>query len=253
MSFASSSVIRRHFRQRFGISASRVGIRREVKWYWYALLWIVVISVSLAIAGWMYDAGRRFAGFERAETEKELQGLRDRISALEVTAESATEASRIAEGRLQVELATLEQLTTEVRSLKNENSALKEDLALFDGLVSEAGQTQPGIRVPRATLEVGETGKVKYRILILHQPAKKRARDFSGSLQFYLTLQQEGRNATITIPPEDGVVPEMFNFSVKHLYRAEGVFELPAGSEVLGAELRLLQDGVVKFRQMISR
>lgn len=252
MPSARLALIRRHLRQRFGIAARHVGIHSEIRWYWHALLFVVVIWVSLTAAGWMYDAGRRFAGFDRAESDRELVALKDKLAELEIRAEQATESARVASAQLQVELATLEELSTQVRSLRQENATLKEDLALFDGLVAGAAQAPAGVRVPRATLEPGANGKVKYRILILHQPATKWAKDFSGSFEFQLTLRHEGQSVMITVPPDEKVPSSAFHFSVKHLYRAEGDFDVPPGAELLGAELRLLQEGVVKLRQPIT-
>jgi hypothetical protein len=252
MPSARLALIRRHLRQRFGIAARHVGIHSEVRWYWHALLFIGVVWVSLTAAGWMYDAGRRFAGFDRAESDRELVALKEKVSDLESRAEQATESARVASAQLQVELATLEQVSSQVRSLRQENAALKEDLALFDGLVAGAAQAPAGIRVPRATLELAAGGKLKYRILILHQPAVKGAKDFSGTFQFHLTLRREGRNVIMSVPPDEAPNSPAFRFSVKHLYRAEGDFEVPAGSELVSAELRLLQDGAVKLRQAIT-
>ena len=69
-------------RQRFGIAAPRVSVRSEVAWYlrWAGL--ILVLAFSVVLAAWMYDAGRRFAGFDRSEVELELSNaLRDLQSA----------------------------------------------------------------------------------------------------------------------------------------------------------------------------
>ena len=63
-------------RRRFGIAAPRVAVRSEVAWYlrWVGL--ILVLACSAALAAWMYDAGRRFAGFDRSEVERKKVGLR---------------------------------------------------------------------------------------------------------------------------------------------------------------------------------
>lgn len=246
------ALIRRHLRQRFGIAARNVGIHSEVRWYWHALLFVGVVWVSLTAAGWMYDAGRRFAGFDRAESDRELVALKEKLAELESRAGRATESARVAAAQLQVELATLEQLSSQVRSLRQENAALKEDLALFDGLVAGAAQAPAGISVPRVALDSVVRGKLRYRILILHQPAVKGAKDFAGAFQFHLTLRHEGRDVNMVVPPDEKAAPQAFRFSVKHLYRAEGDFGIPAGAELVGAELRLLQDGAVRLRQVIS-
>ena len=53
-------------RQRFGIAAPKVSVRTHVPWYLRWLGIAVLLSFSAALAVWMYDAGRKFAGFDRA-------------------------------------------------------------------------------------------------------------------------------------------------------------------------------------------
>lgn len=57
MATSSAAVKLKRLRQRFGISAPRVAIRTHVAWYWRALATVVVLSLSLALAAWIYDAG----------------------------------------------------------------------------------------------------------------------------------------------------------------------------------------------------
>ncbi|MGH8721114.1 MAG: DUF6776 family protein, partial [Burkholderiales bacterium] len=68
-------------RQRFGIAAPRVSVRSEVAWYLRWLGLILVLACSAALAAWMYDAGRRFAGFDRSEVEQELAVARRDLEA----------------------------------------------------------------------------------------------------------------------------------------------------------------------------
>ncbi len=73
----------RRFRSRFGISAPRVAVRTHIPWYLRALATIAILSISIALAGWVYDAGRKIAGFDRRETEQEITALRSRVEELE--------------------------------------------------------------------------------------------------------------------------------------------------------------------------
>lgn len=65
----------RRLRQHFGIAAPRLAVSPHIAWYWRALRVIVVLSISGALALWMYDAGRRFAGFDRGVLNQELERL----------------------------------------------------------------------------------------------------------------------------------------------------------------------------------
>jgi len=59
-------------RQRFGIAAPRVAVHSHIPWYWRWLWGAVFIGIAAAAAAWMYDAGRRFAGFDRSQIAQEL-------------------------------------------------------------------------------------------------------------------------------------------------------------------------------------
>lgn len=68
-------------RKRFGIAARRVSVRTEVAWYWRWLGLALVLGVAGAVAAWMYDAGGRFAGFDRSEVGRELASTQQELSA----------------------------------------------------------------------------------------------------------------------------------------------------------------------------
>jgi hypothetical protein len=79
MATSSASLRLKRLRQRFGISAPKVAIRTHVAWYWRALAMIGVLSISLALAAWIFDAGRRIAGFDSNESVREIQALRNYV------------------------------------------------------------------------------------------------------------------------------------------------------------------------------
>lgn len=55
---------------------------------------IVILSVSLAVALWTYDAGRRIAGYDSNESAREIQSLRNYV--MELDAEFLTKLRRLA-------------------------------------------------------------------------------------------------------------------------------------------------------------
>lgn len=59
-------------KRKFGISAQRVAVRAHVPWYWKWLLLVVLATLVSVLAWWMYDAGRKFAGFDRSQADTEL-------------------------------------------------------------------------------------------------------------------------------------------------------------------------------------
>lgn len=259
MAVAGSALIRRRFKQRFGIASRRVAIRSELPWYVRAAVWIVVLSISLALATWLYDAGRRFAGFDRAETEREIAEQRKHIAELEAEIEKLRPVASASDSRMQLERTTQDQLTAQLRNLQRENAGLKEDLAMFEGLVSgsaSANAAGPGLRVARVGIEaVGAGGRYRFRALVVNAQSARNTKDpkeASGTLHFELVYRQGDKDVNISIPRQGDAVGRNFQFSVRHFQRLEGEFQLPVGGAIKSGEVRLMQDGEVKYRQPIS-
>ena len=59
-------------RQRFGIAAPRVAVHTQIAWYWRWIGVALLLGLSAAAATWVYDAGRRYAGFDQSEVQDEL-------------------------------------------------------------------------------------------------------------------------------------------------------------------------------------
>ncbi|TSA12955.1 MAG: hypothetical protein D4R74_10580, partial [Betaproteobacteria bacterium] len=124
----------KQFRRRFGISAPRMMVQTHVAWYWRTLGLVVVLSCSFALAAWIYDAGRRFAGFDSSEAEQELSQLRERAGRLTTEVAALRASVNASESKLQIERTAQTQLGRQVKTLEDENARLKEDLAFFENL-----------------------------------------------------------------------------------------------------------------------
>lgn len=245
-------MLRRLFRRNYGIAVRRVGVRSELSWHWRFLLWMALLSVSFAMAGWIYDAGRRIAGFDRQEYERERAEALDRISSLEKQLGRAQEDVRAGEGRLNVETAAVTQLAAQLKTIQKENVALKEELALFEGLVSSGRDVSaPLVRAPRVSIERVDGRRFRYRLMLVHQSPQKMVRDFNGEFRFELKVRSTGRDVMMPIP-EPGASASSFRLSFKHIHRVEGGFNLPEGVELLGGEVFVSQEGRVLLRQAVS-
>ncbi|MBU3989259.1 MAG: hypothetical protein KJ702_08115, partial [Gammaproteobacteria bacterium] len=73
----------RRLRGRFGITAPQVSVRTHVPLYLRLISIVVLTAVSLALAGWVYDTGRRMAGFDQSESGSLVKELRQTNAALE--------------------------------------------------------------------------------------------------------------------------------------------------------------------------
>jgi hypothetical protein len=249
MATSGASVrLKKRLRQRFGISAPKLAIRPHLSWYWRALAIVVVLAISLAIAVWIYDAGMRIGGFHSAETAREIELLRARIIALESELTKFRSLADSSESSLQIEHATQKQLSRQARLLDLENAALKEDLAFFEGLVpaSESGD-ELGVRIDNLRVYPGAAvGEYRYRMLVINNGGHL-AKELKGGLQLLVKVEQAGRSVIITMPSSAEPNPQRFRFEIKRFHRLEGVFSVPPG-----AELRLLQDDVLRAKRSVT-
>jgi len=234
----------KRFRQRFGISAPRMTVQTHVAWYWRMLGLVVVLSCSLALAAWMYDAGRRFAGFDRSETEQELSQLREGVDRL--TKETAVLRASVnaSESKLQIERSAQTQLGRQVKALEDENARLKEDLAFFENLIpSEHGDNTLLInrfRVDRGAMP----GEFRYRLLLMQ--GGRRDKPFQGNLQLLVTLQEGDKDAIIALPEEGAA--QAYKISFKYFQRVEGTFRVAPDAQVKMVQVRIFETGSAHAR-----
>ena len=203
-SFAGSrlALTLRRLRGRFGISAPRVAVRTHLPWYWRGLSVVILFGVSLALAGWIYDAGRRFAGFHQGASEHEIAGMRERIAKLESDLESTRKVANASESRLRIESTSQEQLSLQIRTLEEENTRLKSDLATFESLAGgQAGDS--GLAVSRLQVLSAGDGQYRYRLL-LAQTGDKKDKEFNGMIQLIATVQR-GKEAVMMQFPAAGI------------------------------------------------
>ena len=251
-SFASSrlALTLRRLRSRFGISAPRVAVRTHLPWYWRALSVVLLSGVSLALAGWIYDAGQRFAGFYQGASEHEIAGMRERIAQLEADLENARKVANSSESRLRIESTSQEQLTAQIRTLEEENTRLKSDLATFESLAG--GQVgDSGLAISRLQILPSGDGQYRYRLL-LAQTGDKKDKEFNGMIQLIATVQRGKETVMMQFPAAGDPAASQYQVNFRYFRRLEGTFKVAAEARILRVEARLIQDGVVKANQSVA-
>jgi len=106
MATHGASIRLKRLRQRFGINAPKLAIRTHVAWYWRALSIVALLSVSLALAAWVFDAGMRIAGFHSNESVREIQSLRNHVMELDAELTKLRSLAGSGESSLQIERTT---------------------------------------------------------------------------------------------------------------------------------------------------
>lgn len=252
MAVATTSLIRRRLRQRFGISAPKVAIRAQVPWPWRILSIIGFLALSVLLAAWMYDTGRRLAGFHSQESGREIAELQHRLADMESELVSVRQASVAGESGVQIERAAKEQLLRKVAQLEQENASLKEDVAFFETIVPSAESAEDGLRISRLRVEPEvRPGSYRYRLLVALESGRQ-TREFKGNLQFHLKVRQGGKDAMIVVPAEGEADVARFRLEIKRFLRVEGGFSTPVDGVLKSVEARLIQDGVVRARQSLN-
>jgi len=231
----------RTLQRKFGIAAPRMAVRTHVAWYWR---WLGLAALGAAVVGigWAtYDFGMEFAGFRQSEAQRELAKLTDEIRKRD--AEIAEMRFKVAEAerQLQIERATYGDLAKQVKTLAEENAALREDLAFFQSLMA-AGGKQGSIavnrfRVQRDTLP----GEYRYRLLLVQ--TGQRVKEFRGELRFLLNLEQGDRKFVLMLPPEGDRQAREFQLSFKFFQRIEGTFKIAPDAVVKSMQVRVFENG----------
>jgi len=237
------------FRQRFGISAPRVAVRTHVPWYLRWLLLAVLLAFSVALAAWIYDAGRRFAGFDRGEVQDELVGLRSELDGTRSELAKLRPMANAADSKMSIERTAQVQLARQIRLLEQDNARLREDLALFENMHSVDAKGSQALSIQRLKVEPdGLPGEYRFRMLLLAGNRKDRS-DFQGRLELLVGVQQEGGGSAIILVPDRAAADApAFKLAFRNFYRVEGTFRVDPKARVGTVQVRVFEAGAAQAK-----
>jgi hypothetical protein len=231
----------RALKRTFGISAPRVAVRAHVPWYWRWML-LALAAAGVAGVGWMtYHFGLSFAGFRQSETERTLAQLNETIGRQQQEIAELRMQATQAERELQMERATYAQLEKQVKTLSEQNAALREDLAFFQSLMP-AGGGDAALTINRFQVQKdGVPGEYRYRLLLVR--TGKRDGEFQGRLQFVIHLVQDTQRVVLMLPLENDPVAKDYQLSFKFFQRVEGTFKVSPDAVVKSMQVRVFENG----------
>lgn len=233
----------KRLRQRFGISAPKVAVRAHVPWYLRWMLLAVLLAFSVALAAWMYDAGRRFAGFDRSEVQDELTGMRGEQERTRAELLRLRAIANAADSKISIERSAQVQLAQQIRSLEQENSRLREDLAIFESMLSVDTRTSQALNIQRFKVEPeGLPGEYRYRMLLLTGNRRERG-EFQGRMELAVEVLHSGRNAMILFPEKSAAEASNFKLSFRNFSRVEGTFRVDPKAKVSTVQVRIFEAG----------
>lgn len=239
--------LRRVLKRRFGIAASPLSVRRHVAWYWRLPLAVVLLAGGVMLSWWFYDAGMRFAGFERGSTVDELQRLRERSTELERENVSLRSMGAQSERKMQIEQVTQNDLAKTVKTLQDENAQLKESLTFFRKQMS-SDKSDGDLSIYRFKVENIMPGEYRYRLLLLQ--GGQREREFQGKVQFLISFTQGEEKRVMTLPSAKEAEARAYNLNFKYYQRLEGVFNAGPNAQVKKVQIRVFENGAVQPRLM---
>ena len=236
----------RKLRQRFGIAAPSVAVRTLVPWYLRWLGLAVMLAFSAALAAWMYDAGRRFAGFDRSEVEQEMSAARNELVKLRDELEKLRALANAADSKVSIERTTQQRLAQQIKGMEQENARLREELAIFESMLASETASAAPLSILRFKVEPDLLpGEFRYRVLLLAS-GSRRGKEFQGRLELVVALTEEGRSAMITVPAAGDAEAGNFRLAFKHFQRIDGVFRVNPKARVGNVQLRVYETGTAE-------
>jgi len=233
----------RKVRLRFGIAAPRVAVHSPIPWY---LRWVgiaLLLGVSAASAAWIYDAGRRFAGFDRNEVETELSAVREQLLDAQAELEKLRAVANASDSRLAIERTAQQKLAQQIRVLEQDNARLREELGTLETMLSSDARNAATLSIYRFKVEPDVLpGEYRYRLLLV-TPSTRREREFNGRLELVVNLTEEGRNAMITFPEPADAGASAFRLAFKYFRRVEGSFRVNPKAKVENVQVRVYENG----------
>lgn len=232
----------RRLHRRFGMPwAPRVTVRAHLSWPWRWLLASLAATLVFGAGWWMYDTGRRIAGFDSDAVESELERLRTLANRLEVANRELSAKAATASQQAEIERASEADLAKQIRALGDENARLKEDLAFFQSLTS-AGSKEGTLSLYRFKVERDRaSGEYRYGLLIVQNGA--RLKEFHGSLQIFAHVSQGGQKSVRALH-DDRRNPAAWRLQFKSYQRVEGALPLPADARLDSLEVKVMEQGV---------
>jgi hypothetical protein len=230
-------------RQRFGIAAPRVAIRSHIPWYWRWLGMSVLLAVSAASAAWIYDAGRRYAGFDSSEALEELGQLKADLGDARAELDRLRAIANAADSRVSIERTAQQRLAQQIRTLEQDNARLREELATFESMLSSEARAVQSLAVHRFKVEPDVLpGEYRYRMLLV-TPSARREREFNGRLELIVNLTEGGQNAMMSFPEPADAGASAFRLSFKYFRRVEGTFRISPKARVESVQVRIYETG----------
>jgi hypothetical protein len=243
--------VERRVKRRFSISAPQMSVRPHIAWYLRWSMLVPFVLAAIGLAWWAYDSGLELAGFHRNQAEQELSRLHEQVAKLAAANAQLSDKVTQFEREIQIEQASNQATSEQLKSMADENVHLQEDLVFFQNLTATAGK-EGELGVHRLTLERDIIpGEFRLRMLLVQ--SGQRAKIFSGYYQLVATVVENGQSSTLVFPRNESENP-LFKLSFRYYRRIEQSIQLPADAQLESVQVRIFEQGASepKVRQSVS-
>lgn len=221
-------------------------VRPHVPWYRRLLIILTGILLVTLLAYGAFEMGKSTVStappIDNTISEPVLEQIFESESGNCLEKYDADLCSKLAElvKQLQISNATRLDLAKQVKSLDEENDRLREDLTVFQEMISGNGESADAeLVIHRFSLEPGQLqGEYLYTLLLTQNG--QDAKGFSGKLEFVVTLIQEGEKKLISLVDENA--SKGFPVSFRFYHRLEKSFQVPADTAVESLEVRIFEN-----------
>jgi hypothetical protein len=237
----------RRARQRLGISAPRMAVRRALGWPWRVVAGAVLLVAVGGMWWWGFDFGQIFGGFNRREVETRMATLETEAADLRREAAELRARSAQLESDLGMAKGAEATLGKQARELQDENSQLKEELLFLEKLFADSSK-QAGLTIQRLALERNGEDAFRFTLLVVRGGSPKND-EFDGHIALLVTLQPPvvagapSRPLVLTLPEEQPETAAALKVRFKYYQKLEGIFRVPPGAQLRSVTARLYEAG----------
>jgi hypothetical protein len=203
----------------------------------------VLVGVSAAAAAWIYDAGRRFAGFDRSEVQQELAAALADLATARDELERLRAIANAADSRVSIERTAQQKLAQQIRTLEQENARVREELATIETMLTSEARSAAALSIYRFKVEPDVLpGEYRYHLVLL-TPTTRRERDFNGRLELVVSLTEGGQSVMMSFPEPRDAGASAFRLAFKYFRRVEGSFRVNPKARVESVQVRVYEAG----------
>ncbi|MFZ1712756.1 MAG: DUF6776 family protein [Nitrosomonas sp.] len=234
-------------RSKTNISAPVMVVKAHVPWYKRVLLTAIGLLLVALLAYGAYETGKGTGTVDNgnvATNDPALEQILEASNCLKKYNEALCTQIADLVRQLQISNATRVDLAKQVKSLDEENERLREDLSLFQRLISgndEAADAE--LVIHRFSLEPSQIpGEYLYTLLLAQ--GGKRLKNFIGNLEFAVELKQDDDKKLISLVDENASKGFPVNF--RYYHRLEKSFQVPTETVVESLQVRIFENGESK-------